>query len=147
MIGNPQLPGGRSRAEKIADWINPAAFVPAFGTDQSFWANYTPNDDRAWLFGTAGPRLPQIRTPGFWNVDSSLFKQFKVKETKYFEFRWELFNALNHQNLGTPNNNFCLPAEADGSTDLVHQAGCSFGRITNIQTDPRAMEFALKFYW
>lgn len=147
MIGNPQLPGGRSRAEKIADWINPAAFVPAFGTDQSFWANYTPNDDRAWLFGTAGPRLPQIRTPGFWNVDSSLFKQFKVKETKYFEFRWELFNALNHQNLGTPNNNFCLPAAADGSTDLVHQAGCSFGRITNIQTDPRAMEFALKFYW
>jgi hypothetical protein len=29
----------------------------------------------------------------------------------------------------------------------VHQAGCSFGRITNVQTDARAMQFALKFYW
>jgi hypothetical protein len=34
---------------------------------------------------------------------------------------------------------------ASGETDLVHQASCQFGRTTNVQTDPRAMELALKF--
>jgi hypothetical protein len=41
----------------------------------------------------------------------------------------------------------CLPPGPNGETDTVHQAGCSFGRITNVQTDPRAMEFALKLFF
>jgi hypothetical protein len=74
-------------------------------------------------------------------------KEFHFTEQRYFQFRWEMFNALNHQNLGLPNTSFCLPPGSDGQTDTVHQAGCSFGRITNIQTDPRSMQFALKFYF
>ena len=127
--------------------MNPAAFEPVFGNDPNFAANYDPTDPRAWLFGTAGVRLPWLRSPGFWNVDSSLSKQFHITEQKYFEFRWEMFNALNHQNLGLPSTSFCLPPNADGSVDRVHQAGCQFGRITDIQTDPRAMEFVLKFFF
>src|SRR5215471_10851628 len=49
--------------------------------------------------------------------------------------------------LGYPNPNFCLPPGPNGEVDSVRQAGCSFGRITNIQTDPRAMQFALKLYF
>jgi len=147
LIGDPHFNGSRSRQQQIAQWINPAAFAPPYGTDQTFWANYSPTDPRAWQFGTMGPRLANFRSPGFWNVDSSLAKQFHITEDKYFEFRWEVFNALNHQNLGLPNTGFCLPPNPDGSTDLVHQAGCQFGRITNIATDPRALEFALKFRW
>jgi hypothetical protein len=151
LIGDPNFSGSRSRQQQIAQWLNPAAFEPPFGSDQSFWANYDPTDPRAWQFGTMGPRLPATRAPGFWNVDTALAKQFHLSESRYFEFRWEAFNALNHQNLGTPNTSFCLPPifNSDGSetTDAVHQDGCSFGRITNIQTDPRSMEFALKFYW
>ncbi len=150
LIGDPHFPGNRTKAQRIAQWINPAAFEPPFGGDQNFWANYDPTDPRAWLFGTMGPRLANFRSPGFWNMDTSLAKQFHISESKYFEFRWEAFNALNHQNLGLPNGgspSFCLPPKPDGSTDRVHQAGCDFGRITNIQTDPRSMEFALKFFW
>jgi hypothetical protein len=142
LVGDPKaVPGGQS----AADWINAAAFTPPFGTDQTFWVNPKPNDPRWWQFGTAGLRLPGLRSPGFWNLDRSLGKQFHISETKYFDFRWEAYNALNHQNLRIPNTGYCLPPNPDGSTDLVHLAGCSFGRITNVQTDPRALQFALKF--
>jgi hypothetical protein len=147
IISDPNFHGSRSKQQRIAQWMNPAAFEPVFGNDQHFWANYDPTDPRAWVFGTAGVRLPWLRSPGFWNLDSSLSKQFHITEQKYFEFRWELFNSLNHQNLGFPNTSFCLPPNADGSVDRVRQAGCQFGRITNIQTDPRAMEFVLKFFF
>jgi hypothetical protein len=147
LVGDPHFSGNRSKEQQIADWINPAAFEPSFGGDQNFWANYNPTDPRAWQFGNMGPVLPNMRSPGFWNLDSALTKNFPLSESKYFEFRWEAFNALNHMNPGYPNTNFCLPPTASGGTDLVHQAGCAFGRITNIQTDPRSMEFALKFYW
>jgi hypothetical protein len=147
LIGDPKFKGSRTREQQIQQWLNSAAFEPPFGSDENFWANYDPTDDRAWRFGTAGARLPGIRSPGFWNLDTALAKQFHLTESRYFEFRWEVFNALNHQNLGSVNTDFCLPPKADGATDLVHQDGCQFGRITNIQTDPRSMQFALKFYW
>ena len=147
LIGNPSFSGGRSKEERIADWINPAAYEPAFGNDQTFWANYDPNDPRAYLFGSMGPRMSNLRSPGFWNVDTSLGKDFHLTESRYLQFRWEVFNALNHQNLGLPNTSFCLPVPEGGSPDAVHQEGCTFGRITNVQTDPRSMQFALKFFW
>jgi hypothetical protein len=147
MIGDPHFPGHRTKAQQIADWINPAAFEPAFGNDPSFWANYTILDPRAWTFGNMKPRTDAIRGPGFWNLDSSLMKDFHLAESRYFEFQWQVFNTLNHQNLGIPNTTFCLPPGPGGETDLVHQAGCTFGKITNVQTDPRNMTFALKFFW
>jgi hypothetical protein len=138
------ISGGKGdKQQRTAQWINPSSFSPPFGTDQSFWANYDPTDNRAWQFGSAGPLLPGLRSPGYWNVDSSLAKQFHFTEQKYVEFRWEVFNTLNHMNLGLPNTGFCLPALPDGTTDLVHQDGCSFGRINNIQNDPRAMQFGI----
>lgn len=147
LVGNPKFRGSRTRQQEIAQWFNPAAFEPPFGSDQSFWANYDPNDSRAYQFGNASARLSGARSPGFSNLDSSLSKEFHITEARYLQFRWEVFNTLNHQNLGIPNTGFCLPPNANGSTDRVHQAGCAFGQITNVQTDPRSMQFALKFYW
>ncbi len=143
LIGDPHFSGHRSKSQQIADWINPAAFEPAFGSD----VNYNISDPQAWTFGNMKPRTDAIRSPGFWNLDSSLMKDFHLSEQKYVEFRWEVFNALNHQNLALPNTTFCLPPNPDGSVDLVHQSGCTFGRITGVQTDPRNMTFALKFVW
>ncbi len=147
LIGDPHFTGHRSKSQQIADWINPAAFEPAFGSDPNFWANYDPTDPRAWTFGNMKPRTDAIRGPGFWNLDSSLMKDFHLAEERYVEFRWEVFNTLNHQNLALPNTTFCLPLGPDGIPDRVHQDGCTFGRITGVQTDPRNMTFALKFVW
>jgi len=94
--------------------------------------------------GNAG-RPPSGRAPGFWNADMSLAKTFYFTEAKYLDFRWNVFNAFNHQNLGIPNSNFCLPQGPNGEIDYVRQFGCSFGQITNVQTDPRGMEFSLRF--
>jgi hypothetical protein len=79
VVGNPGFSGSRSKAQRIADWINPAAFQPVFGSDQSFWGNgYNPQDPRAWLFAQSGPLLPNFRAPGFWNLDASLGKDFHL---------------------------------------------------------------------
>jgi len=145
LVGNPKaVPGGQTKF----DWINGNAFLPPFGPDtNNIWSNPDPTQPYWWQFGTAGLNLPSIRAPGYWNIDSSLGKRFRISEAKALEFRWELYNMLNHQNLGFPNTSFCLPPTASGGTDLVHQDGCTFGMITNVQTDPRSLEFSLKFVW
>jgi hypothetical protein len=147
LIGDPHFKGSRTKAQREAQWINPAAFEPAYGSDQTLWASQDPSDNRMWLFGNAAVRgAGGIRSPGYWNVDNTLSKQFHLTETKYFEFRWEVLNTLNHQNLGLPSTSFCVPAPP-GVSNPVQTSPCNFGRINTIQTDPRAMEFALKFYF
>jgi hypothetical protein len=146
LIGNPST-AGQSKSQRTKQWINPAAFEPAFGSDPSYWNNPVPTDPRSWTFGNAPVRLANLRAPGFVNLDSALAKDFHLSEAQYFEFRWEVFNVLNHPNLGLPNTGWCLPPAPDGTTNIVQQAGCQFGRITNVATDPRAMQFALKFHF
>jgi hypothetical protein len=147
LIGNPnQFSGSRSKVDREDQWFNPNAFQAAFQTNPAVLTAPDPTIyNEWWQFGSMGVRNESVRSPGFWNADMSLSKNFHITETHYFSFRWEVYNALNHQNLGIPNTQWCLPPNADGSTDLVHQFGCQFGKITNVQTDPRAMQFGLKF--
>ena len=60
LVGNPSI-GKVSKQQQIADWINPNAFQPSFGSNQSVWANYDPTASYAWQFGTMGPVLPNYR--------------------------------------------------------------------------------------
>jgi hypothetical protein len=159
LIGNPAA--GRSsktRQQKETQWFNPNAFEAPYGSDPAMITaattgyladGVTPVStlDSWWTFGNIGTRPPSGRMPAFWNADMTLSKDFHLNEQRYFQFRWELFNALNHQSLGVPNTQWCLNPNADGSTDAIHVFGCQFGKITNVQTDPRSMEFGLKFIW
>jgi hypothetical protein len=159
LIGNPAA--GRSsknRPQLENQWYNPAVFEAPFGSDPAVIQGITTgtnpdgsafdyNSDPYWTFGNIGLRPPSARAPGYWNADMTLAKEMHFTEGKYFQLRWEVFNALNHQNLGIPNNSWCLPPNSDGTTDAIHIFGCQFGKITNVQTDPRGMEFGLKFYW
>lgn len=156
------LSAGRSsknKAQREDQWYNPNALAPTWGTDPGVLRQVstgvnpdgTPFNydalDSWWVFGNVGLRPPSGRIPGFWNMDASLAKEWKFAETRRLTFRYDLLNALNHQNLGVPDHTWCLPPNPDGSTDLVHTFGCQFGRITNVATDPRSMQFGLKFQW
>jgi hypothetical protein len=71
--------------------------------------------------------------PGLVDFDFSVHKKISLSETKYFQFRAELFNLFNHTNFSNPDGGF-----SDGPT--------SFGRIASAG-DPRLVQFALKFFF
>jgi hypothetical protein len=82
------------------------------------------------VFGTFGNvGRDTMIGPRTLNVDASLIKDFKFTETKFLQFRWEMFNALNHPNWGDPNTNFF---------------SSGFGTIGGTRTAMRQMQFALK---
>jgi hypothetical protein len=81
-----------------------------------------------YTFGNSGVSI--LDGPGIHLWDTSLSKNFYFRETKYLQFRWEMFNAPNHVNLAQP-----------GTT--INQAATA--RILSTSTPARSMQFALKF--
>lgn len=77
--------------------------------------------------GTAGKSL--VRSPGSWGTDLSLAKNFKITEGTKLQFRVDMFNALNHVNLGGPTTSI--------------DSG-QFGRITGAG-GMRSMQMAARF--
>jgi hypothetical protein len=110
VVGNGVLDSSRSFDQQRAQYFNTAAFaMEAIGTFG--------NEGRNAFYG-----------PGQYNVDLSFFKTTRVRERAALEFRWEMFNALNHANLGNPNTTFNSSA---------------FGRIDTV-TGPRIMQAGMK---
>ena len=67
--------------------------------------------------------------PGFYNVDFSLFKNFRFAERWNFQFRSEFFNLFNTPALSNPNAVY---------------GPSNFGTITSTKHDNRQIQFALK---
>jgi len=113
VIGSIPLDTGRARGDLIAKFFNTAAFqANAPGT-----------------FGLLGRNVGQ--GPGYANFDASLFKavQMPYAEGHKVEFRFEMFNSLNHVNLGNPTATF---------------SSALFGRITSAN-DPRILQLSLRY--
>ena len=83
------------------------------------------------LFGTSAPSTE--RAPHFANLDFTAGKEFHLTEQRYFDFRAEFYNALNHANFGPPGRFLTSPA--------------TFGVITSTIGNPRNIQFGLKFYF
>jgi hypothetical protein len=94
-------------------FFNTAAFVSP--------APYTLGDSEAYI----------INGPSFQNLDSSLSKNFRLRERMSLQFRTEVLNLLNHPNWGNP-----------GTT----LGTSTFGRITSnsVSGVPRTFQFGLK---
>lgn len=84
------------------------------------------------------------RGPGYWRTDASLFKRFKISESKEFEFRIESVNFFNHVNLGNPDmflGSFNSAGKIVPTTNFGKIDSTAFGN-----SDPmRNFQFALKF--
>ena len=80
--------------------------------------------------------LPNVRNPGFFNLDFSLIKNTTVKERLNVQFRAEAFNLDNHVNLGYPNTGFV--AGANGAN-----VSSTFGTITSSRAS-RSIQLGMK---
>lgn len=85
---------------------------------------YTPNSIGA--FGNAAHN--SIRGPGYFDVDLSVAREFKLTEKLALHARAEGFNVLNHPNFNLPNGNI---------------SSSSFGQITSA-SDPRILQASMK---
>jgi hypothetical protein len=91
-------------------------------------------------FGNAGRNI--IQGPGYQTWDTSLVKQFPIREQMHLEFRAELFNVLNHVNYLFEQQFGGISAEP---TPLeLGQGGFGFPLSARA---PRQIQFALKFYF
>ena len=63
---------------------------------------------------------------------------FKIAGAQSIQFRWEVFNVINHVNLGS------VPSGTTATPLVTALNSASFGQIQTAG-DPRIMQFALKF--
>ena len=115
-ICNP-IPGNQS----INEWFNPNCFVaPPTGE-----------------LGNAS-RAP-VSGPHFVNTDFSAIKHFLLpwREGMRLDFRFEVFNLLNHPQFGTPGSGICASCPELGTP--------GFGAINTTVNNPRLVQLALKF--
>jgi hypothetical protein len=128
MVGNPNGP------QTFTQWFNPAAFAepvqysggacPASGCPPLSIAN----------IGDM-PFAP-IRGPGRNNWDTSVFKNFVVRERLRFQFRAEAYNAFNHTQWSGVDTTLTYNAAGVNTRQ-------STGNITSAR-DPRIMQIALR---
>ena len=112
LVGDPELP---SSERTLTRWFNTDAFQAFSPSPQAF--------------GNAGVGI--MRGPGFANFDFTLAKSFHVSDTRYFQFRAEVFNAFNRANFGPPN---------------IARDSTGFGQILSAG-NARIVQFGLKFYF
>ena len=128
---NPATHGSLfSRA--INGYLTPAAFTRA--PEAPFGTSLADQD-----FGNSGVGF--IRGPGQHNVDMAVERAFPIRETSSIHFRTEAFNLTNTPQFGNPNTTLGY----GDPTQVNPVASPTFGRITNTITNPRIVQFALRY--
>ena len=113
-------------------YLDPSAFTRA--PEAPYGTSLADQD-----FGNSGVGI--VRGPGQHNLDLAVERIFPVKESSSFVFRTEFFNLTNTPQFGNPNPYL-------GYTDptlLNPTASPTFGKITSTVTNPRIIQFAVKY--
>jgi len=98
-----------------------------------FYLNYNQFQDPPLGQFNNGTQRTLCCGPGLADWDFSVHKKILLSETRYLQFRAEIFNVFNRTNFSNPDGHF-----SDGATE--------FGKITEAG-DPRLLQFALKFFF
>jgi hypothetical protein len=122
-----------SAASPLAPQCGTFSGAPAPPAGQVYCAN---------LLGNAGRNT--LNGPKLVNLDFSAMKNFpvtRISEKFNVQFRAEIFNILNHTNFAPPE-----PINGAGIFDATG-APLTNGYMDNLATQPRDVQFALKFIW
>jgi hypothetical protein len=127
---NKGAPSG-GLAAKLNQWFNTACFV-------------SPPD---FVFGNESRTDPTLRGSGVNNWDFALFKRtrFGPDNRLGLEFRTEFFNLWNRTQFAPPNTSCCSAANTNAAQGQTPNA--TFGQVTSTfpGTNPRLIQFGLKF--
>jgi hypothetical protein len=131
--GNPSaMMRGSMYSRVLQGYLNPAAFTRAPEAP-----NGTSLADQD--FGNSGVGI--IRGPGQHSADAAIERSFSIAEVSNIRFRAEFFNATNTPQFGNPNTSLgysdpTLPNPSPSPT---------FGKITSTSTNPRIVQFAMRY--
>ncbi len=146
LVGDPYKGGGTPNStnpgitcpatvHNANNWYNPCAFAnPAQANVIPVGTVITSPTVAAAYIGSA---RNQLMGPGFFQLNSSLFKNFNFTERQFLQFRADMFNLTNTPSLGQPNGGL----------------GTNGGQITstrflgNYTPNARFFQFALKLYF
>lgn len=147
--GQPLDLGLHTDANGLLSWFgNPKAFVQpcVLGAGNLPQANTpvgcTPLTGIAALGG-----LSQVPGPGYHRMDFSIFKNFPISESKYFQFRTEFFNITNHPNFNAPGFGGNGVVAISNSLNYNSSTFGEIGSTRDAPYDPRQIQFALKFFF
>ena len=104
--------------QSINNWINPNAFSQPTG----------------FAFGDAPRFFANLHGPMYFDWDMAIQKYWNFGESRRLQFRFEMFNALNHPDFFQPD------------TNLGDVSSGNFGRITSAY-QARTAQVAAKFYF
>lgn len=113
-------------AGRLESWFDPNAFAPV----------------TAVRFGNTGRNI--LRGPGLFNMDASVFRDFRLTEKIKMQFRAECFNVSNTPAFNNPGATAsALTRNTDGSIRALN----GFSEITGAQATERQFRMALKLFF
>ncbi len=103
ITGQPSCPA----TDMTCHWFDPSAF-----------ASVPSSQNR---FGTSGRNT--LRGPGYFNLDTSLFRNFKITERVTFQFRMEVFSVTNTPHFSNPGTTVTNASTLGVITSTFNPAG------------------------
>lgn len=122
-------------------------------SDESRTIGYVPNNPSARYIQTGDGAVSNIGRntfllPGINNIDLSVFKNFRIGESKMFQLRADFFNAFNHPQFVPGSVNTVDPVTTTGLTTLNQVAPLTidFLKPGNVlSSNPRVIQLAARF--